>query len=497
MFHTELPPTDYGDEHTLKEFWFDSILKEHLRLSGNDVIEKFLSGKETWNEYISQYPDYDVDFTGVDFSKYREPGEKFDFSGYQYPKNGKVSFILTKFGDGDVDFSCSQFGDDNVSFSKAVFGSGEVNFQITDFGKKDTDFQATKFGSGNVYFYSSGFFDGRVTFTGSTFEEGDVDFTGATFKNTHTNFDYVNFGKGKISIANCRFSGGSVSFTKANFGKGIVIFNNTEFYDTGINFRYTSFDESSVYFNTTDFGCGKVDFSYCEFKGHVSFSELKNSNWISSFLLRHCSFEKTLNLSNNNFKCVPDLTNTKLTNQLSLDRMTCQPQANEKGRIDERDGERLCRLKELAEANKSHQQALYFHIMEMRAKRQQLTWPARLLDWAFDKVSIYGSSIALPSLFLLLLTFVYSRVYAHLSMTLNLTETPLESKEQMLNATLYSVSQVIPFVSNAKVSSTTSAKLLFGPEIPSWVHLISLSQGLISFIFLFLIGLGLRHRFRL
>lgn len=51
-------------------------------LTGEEAIEKFLAGKEVWNDYVKKYPEADVDFSGVDFSKYRETGTGFDFSSY-------------------------------------------------------------------------------------------------------------------------------------------------------------------------------------------------------------------------------------------------------------------------------------------------------------------------------------------------------------------------------------------------------------------------------
>ncbi len=62
---------------------------------------------------------------------------------------------------------------------------------------------------------------------------------------------------------------------------------------------------------------------------------------------------------------------------------------------DPEDAGRLGRLKEIAEDNKDHEQALYFFGEEMRAKRWQKNRPflASILDFLYDKVSDYGRSV--------------------------------------------------------------------------------------------------------
>jgi hypothetical protein len=65
------------------------------------------------------------------------------------------------------------------------------------------------------------------------------------------------------------------------------------------------------------------------------------------------------------------------------------------------------------------------------------------------------------------------------------------------NGLLYSLSQILPFTASGRISAKESAEQLFTSDIPSWFFAISLSQGLVSFILIFLLGLGLRNKFRI
>ncbi|TXL14742.1 hypothetical protein BMR06_16315, partial [Methylococcaceae bacterium HT5] len=168
---------------------------------------------------------------------------------------------------------------------------------------------------------------------------------------------------------------------------------------------------------------------------------------------------------------------------------------------------------ELAEANKSHEQALDLHVIEMRAKRDirmrdkqdkiknQNTKGKKLriyLDKIFDVVCIYGQSIIRPVLWLLGLTLLFTCIYASMSIVQHTPGHWYDWIDRFFIGLLYSLSQVFPFVSAGRNSAADSLNQLFPCEtIPGWFYFLSIFQGVLSFIFLFLIGLGLRNRFRL
>ncbi len=453
-----------------------------------------------------------MSFDGVDFG---EGG--VNFSDVEFG-TGDVDFSDAKFGKGDVDFTNAKLGYSRVLFNDVKFGDGNVcfcnvrfcetkavkgwvSFVSAEFGRGDVDFEAAYFGKGMVTFEKTLFFDGNVTFKDSRLGNEDVIFKDSIFGNGVVNFEDAQFGKGVVLFECTRFGNGKVTFERAQFGNGGVDFNGSEFKTGAVTFRHSRL-------GTGDFVC-----DYCAFGGHVSFESLESPERLSKLSLRHSSFDKSLDISGNEFNCIPDLTNTKLTNQVSLDRMEISDNYPLNGDFDKSDGERLCRLKELAEANRSYQKALDLHVIEMRAKRDirmrdkqdkiknQNTKRKKLriylgeilhryLDKFFDVVCIYGQSIIRPVLWLLGLTIVCALIYANES---SLDYFPLRY------GFLYSLSQVFSFVPAGRIITIGILDKLFPCEpqqIPDVIYSLSLIQGVLSFLFLFLIGLGFRNRFR-
>ena len=173
-----------------------------------------------------------------------------------------------------------------------------------------------------------------------------------------------------------------------------------------------------------------------------------------------------------------------------------------KAALDTGDSERFGRLKEIAESNKDHESALRFHADEMRAKRwYSVGVAASLLDALFDFFSSYGQSIARPFLWLLLCIFsltLYTVGYVPFSpnwfdnmMSIN-SQTWLNGFDVALNKT-------IPFLASVKEEGKVAYQVLNDAGIlPNHYGTVStLFFALPSFILLFLIGLGLRNRFRI
>ncbi len=154
------------------------------------------------------------------------------------------------------------------------------------------------------------------------------------------------------------------------------------------------------------------------------------------------------------------------------------------------------RLKELAEENKDHNSALQFHADEMRAKRwHELGFWASLLDMAFSGFSNYGQSVARPAAWLFVTWIGLFCAYT----------LPTDEKTWWIrniatkggNAIEFILTNSLPFVSNAKYIRQESMAELFGKAPPDWLNMLTIGQGVVSFALLFLIGLGLRNRFRI
>ena len=84
-------------------------------LAGQDAIDLWQQGADAWNDWVAENPVADVDFSGVDFTKYGG----VSFEGFRFPK-GKKDFSETVFGDGIVGFYGADFGDGDVRFRGAT-----------------------------------------------------------------------------------------------------------------------------------------------------------------------------------------------------------------------------------------------------------------------------------------------------------------------------------------------------------------------------------------
>lgn len=161
---------------------------------------------------------------------------------------------------------------------------------------------------------------------------------------------------------------------------------------------------------------------------------------------------------------------------------------------DAHDVERLTRLKELAETNKHLTLALAFHADEMRAKRWQSNTStlSSTLDLVFDKLCNYGQSVLRPFFFWLLSISVFTLLYARASDKFRIT---FGNVWEMF---VFSVANSLPFLTSARTARSEGLTHFFtGQDILTWILPLMMAQGLVSFMLLFLIGLGLRNRFRL
>ena len=116
------------------------------------------------------------------------------------------------------------------------------------------------------------------------------------------------------------------------------------------------------------------------------------------------------------------------------------------------------------------------------------------LDMAFSAFSNYGQSILRPS-FWLGVIFALS-MYAYKAKQLPKLAT--DGWADWAQAALLSASNSLPFLPQSRELRKGALQALYDTTDPSsFIDALMITQGVLSFIFLFLIGLGLRNRFRL
>ncbi|PCJ99062.1 MAG: hypothetical protein COA45_06355 [Zetaproteobacteria bacterium] len=421
-------------------------------LRPDGAVALWLQGKDVWNAWVEENPEYNIIFHGIDFSEYREhptiPKGEWPFQRFNFPK-GDVDFSEAVFDDGDVSFSYVKFGDGDVFFTEAQFGNGNVSFLGAQFG------------------------DGYVDFFKVTFSDGFVIFLETKFGDGATYFTHVQFGSGYVD------------FSRAQFGEG------------------------SAVFSSVTFGDGDVSFLGVKFVGDALFLGLKEVDKVKSFSFKGAVFNGPFDISSDEtFPCLIDLTHTKTSHHVSLDGVKCTLLRKPKRRPrfftdgdwatqmvanDPKDIVCARRLMELAEANKDHQAAQNFHVLEMQANREHSKCPIGYLwntEFWYEKLSDYGRSISRPLDRLLDICIFYMAAYLGASYQ-------ILGHFNCLKSIIYSVAQMFAFIPSSRGARSKLGEALFRKTPPDLIYALTFSQSILALILLFLLGLGLRHRYRI
>jgi uncharacterized protein YjbI with pentapeptide repeats len=434
-----------------------------------DDITRAEAGPATWNAWALQHlrdgTRHDVDFSGATLTV-------ACFDDFIFP--------------GGADFSGALFKR-RVSFRRAQFG-GVANFAAATF-------------------------EGAAIFTSARFH-GDASFFGAEFS-------------ARASLDRIRF------FKDANL-------NNTEFrqsaylahtvFDSYANFRCAVFRSRLVLTNVT-------------FNGETRFDRASiNDGFFNSVSVKHhiLTFRKA------NFLKVPDFRASQFVappNMEGVDvhyhvaRFTNEPKrlgtiyrlGERAGRAE--DAAKFRRLKELSNSAKDHERELDFFAKELKAKRFYETrgfFPI-IFNMAYQLLANFGQSIERPTFWLLLLviftggilSFYYSPVDANaasgvvLLLVLSLLcrmdggKNPWASWMMLVGtmgllsitaptALMASLSNSIPFF-GSKWSTDCDAITALHTKCPfnALPVVLAALQSALSLLLLFLIGLGLRNRFRI
>ena len=154
------------------------------------------------------------------------------------------------------------------------------------------------------------------------------------------------------------------------------------------------------------------------------------------------------------------------------------------------DADMFRRLKEIAVEARDHDREQLFFAFELKAKRGHETRGLALVpNYFYGWISDFGRSLWRPTFGLLAVWFAFGNHYRWLAS---------KDMEHLSDGLLFSTAQLFPFLSASKGVLAEARFALFGTEtVGNWVSTFSVIEGLLGIVFLFLIGLTLRNRFRI
>ncbi len=407
-------------------------------------MELWCLGKDAWNQWVMDNPEANISFDQADFSTIDK--DEIDFKHFTFP-SGELSFIDAIFSDKIVNFSFSEFNCKKISLSKNNF-------------------------------------HGQILFVGCLFETTDIDFSYSTF-NSGVNFFDSKFKYSNINFRGSKFISAYGFFWGVDLSTCFIEFRDADISNTAFDFQFARFN--SITFDGAKLSGADIKFKAAHFSEHAEFSNLNIVKSLKGISFRHARFEKGIDISSDrSLGIIPDFIGSKIDGHFTFDSSILKLE-----RIRDKlflkstsieDGDRLCRLREISESNKNHQLSLKLFQMEMQAKRWHThKLGASLLDSTYDILCDYGQSIIKPISCLLFFMSIY---------VIYLTQA---NPEHIQEAILLSISKAIPFIGGAK-DAGDSVKYLFLEQNNS---VISIIYSMICFSLLFLVGLGIRNRFRL
>lgn len=363
-------------------------------------------------------------------------------------------------------------------------------------------------GSFDAVNFSSSVFLGDACFQQRIFE-GTVNFAGAIFVGD-AKFDRVKFND-RACFIEANFLG-NASFIEANF-TDVAQFERTIFNkDADFQAVFTK----QALFNRVNFR-GETNFAGTEFLAITSFEE---ATFTAAATFHTARFGKTVSFRRSEWGAVPDFKGTAWKDGVAVDDFEQLQTDLNTGTIDLRQQstsdpaslpDRLQALRKMARDADDRPRELDYFALELQARYQGKGLGACLVS-LYRRLSDYGRGVGRPLGWLAGLWGLFALLYGVLAdgdgsvlsqdRLFALTYGVLLDVDWSLwgHAILLSLVNALPTVGAGSAARESSVAALYGSnisDVPSLVHGIAVIEGVIGFILLFLIALGLRNRFRL
>ena len=416
-------------------------------LEGQDAMDLYEQGRDAWNKWAKAHDGWTVDFSSVEFID----EIIISFSNFLFPGS--------------------------TLFKNATFTSPVISFEGAIFRGKVTSFEEAEFNSQDISFYKTFFLSKKLIFSKSKFE-GNTLFEYARFYNHTIAFTYTKFNGEQVLFPRARFRAHNIFFMYTKFPRELVLFTNCMLHVKSAHFASASC-KGDLYLSDTSFV--KSD--------SISFNRLR----IGGGLI----------LNNTSFSVVPDFRNLNIIQPPSMDNMAIEHRKHPSSKFKKRvlgpqHSGMYRKLKTMAIESKDHDREIEFFAMEERAKRGwHKTWFQYLPTLLYDKVSNFGRSIFRPFI-CLIIVWLCSAV----AFLCALTNTWTWNFFQIKNSLLLSASHLLPFFPWSRENRDRLIKTISDTDINedtviASAEVITYLEGFFVLIFVSLIGLALRNRFRI
>ncbi|KZN49886.1 hypothetical protein [Pseudoalteromonas luteoviolacea] len=461
------------------------------------LIRLWLEGKGAWNDYMEKTPE-EVDFRGIDFSdemltkNYSEDARvavllsertsitEVSFKGYIFPK--KASFHRAKFP-GSLSIDKATFKDDCELGEIEV--SGSLMIGSTTF---EESFKLDHASIGGDVEIQGCVFNKALECSGGSFS-GDFNIRNCSVYRI-SSFQNSKFSE-SFELSGCTFRG-AIQFRTMDVKGAFSVYHSA--FNSSLVFRGSRFHKDVVFFSC-DFEGVSASFKKCRFESSFELILRENKRNFQKLLFNGAHFKLDVNVSAL-LACVPDFRQTKIDHHFDVEHLKVQLNRKKndgailESAIDPEDAERFCRLKEIADSNKNHDKALLFLADEMRARRwNSISTFESILDGFYSLASNYGQSVKRPVILLMFNIFLFAQF------TCSYGER--EARGKFESALVVSVATITPFMAISREARKSSLDKIFNNGVPERYYLYSYLYSFSAFILIFLVGLGLRNRFRI
>ncbi len=505
-------------------------------ISTKEFIEQVAKGADAWNEWdkncaqwrlsIDPHEEMENSFENLNFDNFVFRGPvnfihiEFLSASFRHAKFEKsISFMSCEFLKHISFENCEfQFG---VNFIACEFDAYKIDFSEASFEGVSTNFRRSKFGLNNeeasnatkyILFQSALFFSEKINFQDTEFNcDYQIVFSNSFFFGETVSFDRSRFGKAWTTFDNSYFDAKNTSFLSVKFEGSDVDFRNVTF-ERDVNFSGINVLKGNSSFQETKFK-KNVSFLNVEFLGgHVSFREAKflgekanfqnilfgggHADFLGSIhkgktRFPGAVFKYSVDFKEATFVEPPDFRRSQIDTHFTFHKMKIVP--FEQIVVTDGTASKFCRLKELANRSQDHDKELEFFAYELKSKnKNQNNSFLKLAINFYDIFSDFGRSIMMPFVGMVFTFMIYANLYAQVAIASNPNATNI-----LGNAHRYSLAMLTPFAPSSRGASKDFREFFFKLDSYVWLDILSVSETVLGIVFLFLIGLALRNRFRL